>query len=296
MGRITGILVILLLTALGSVAHAAVRVEPAVLDLEGVRREEFRFHVTVHNEGPGNTVVFPVTAEVDALTGGVYQPGGPGENHQLSATWVEMPRDEVRLKPGQSKEVPVMVKLNIHAEPGPFHHVIAFVPGTSPDVTARVIEQAPGTTVNILVREDAVERLNLVSFLTPRRVLFGFPSVLTATIFNGGNRGLVPEGRIRLFDRDDREVDSVPFNTNGTMVSEGQQVEIRSEWRGTGFGRYKAVLEMRYGNLTDNAVADSTFFWVIPVWLIVALVSATAALVMLLTYLLHRNVRRHAEQ
>ena len=33
MGRITGILVILLLTALGSVAHAAVRVEPAVLDL-----------------------------------------------------------------------------------------------------------------------------------------------------------------------------------------------------------------------------------------------------------------------
>lgn len=279
------------------VAQAAnLKIEPAINTIEGIRREEFRFDLTITNSGPGMATVFPVPAEVDAETGEFRHHGGPSGDHQLSSSWLEFPRKELFLRSGQSKTLPIKFIINRHAEIGEYHHVIAFVPGTHPDVPVSVVAQSPKTMVNIKVKEDVVERLNLVSFGPVRRILTGFPVNLTATILNGGNRELIPDGRVRILDRHDREIESLTFNSKGVAVPEDTQTDIGTAWESRGFGRYKAVLEMRYGQASDHVAADSTFFWVIPLWLIGAAVGGALLLIIFLTHFIHRRALHHARQ
>lgn len=298
------ILLIVLATFLGFsamsdvVQAASVSTEPSIVDIEGQRREEFRFDLSVTNQGPGVANAYPVVAEIDPDTGALSVRGTPAGAGRYASSWIRMQRDNLYLRAGQTKTVPVMVQLNVNAEPGVYHAVILFVDADSPEEAVTLADQQVARTmVNVAVQEDAVERLNLISFLTPQRLLFGFPSVLQATIMNGGNRALAPFGRIRILNRDDEEVGAVPFNAEEVTVPEDGEATISTTWEGNGgFGRYKAVLEMRYGNVTDSTVVDSTYFWVVPIWLIVALVGTALVLVLGLTHIVHRRTVHHAKR
>jgi hypothetical protein len=123
---------------------------------------------------------------------------------------------------------------------------------------------------------DVKELLQVSSFSTDNVVFSGDDALFKFQLQNIGNQPLDPKGEIRIYDRRGEEVASVNVNNEGKVVSPDKTNQLASVWGAvSGFGRYKAVLDVTYGSQQVASVQDATYFWVIP-WKQLLIVSIIA--------------------
>lgn len=267
--RISAFLLFSILCSLfsASAAHAAtLDVSPVILDGKGKPREILRYTVTVANTSNVTKIVYPWVATVDAKKGDLS--AEEFEERQRSeslGSWIEMSRQGIAIPPGESREVPILVQLDLYAKPGNYHARLNFSPGPTAAKAEANIEETSSVLLNVEVLDDANERLQLAAFTPDKNFFGGDKASFSYKVENIGNRGVTPTGKIRIYDRKGEEVATVDANEKGEKLEPDAKLALASVWAaGDHFGRYKALLELNYGTDGRGVITDTVFFWIVP--------------------------------
>lgn len=259
----------ILLFLLPSYAFAAssFTATPAVIDGKGKVREILHYSMTVVNTTKHLVTVYPWVTDIDTNEGnsGSSDLAGTHEKElsESLARWIEVTRGSVDLLPGEQKDVPITIQINLNAKPGVYHSAIHLsAGGTRPDAEANK-NDTMDVLVNIEVLDDINERLQLNTFVPAKGVFANETASFNYHIENIGNRGEVPHGKIRIYDKSGREVASVDANQDAKRLEPSSKLMLSSVWAsGNSFGRYKAMLDLEYGG--RGTLQDTVYFWVIP--------------------------------
>jgi hypothetical protein len=243
-------------------------VTPALIDGKGKQRDIIRNTIIVTNTTKHLVSIYPWVTDMDATVGStdVSDLGGSSQGGNLSeslARWIEVTRGVVDLLPGEHKEIPVMVQIHLNAKPGMYHAVLHLSAGSNRASAEASKAETEEVLVNIEVLEDINERLELASFTPQKNFFTGTSALFDYRIANIGNRGLTPQGKIRIYNGHGEEVATVDANQEGKRLEPNAKEMLGSVWvAGDHFGRYKAMLDLQYGN--RGTLQDTVFFWIIP--------------------------------
>lgn len=240
---------------------------PVVIDGKGKQREILRYSVSVENTTKHLVSVYPWVTDVDTKKGeeGAHDLQGSTDKELPAslARWIEVTRGSVNLLPGDKKDISITVQINLSAKPGMYHATIHLSAGGDRDSAEKNLADAVEVNMNVEVLEDINERLQLATFFPVRNVFSGDQADFSYSIENIGNRGLIPHGKIRIYDRRGQEIATIDANKNGKKLEPSAHELISSVWSsGNEFGRYKAMLDIEYGG--HGTLQDTVFFWVIP--------------------------------
>ena len=262
-------------------------VTPAIIDEKVLPREIVSETITVTNLTESNVDVYAIVNNIDVSSGKQeFLNRADVELKDSLANWISVTRGVIRLSPGESRDVNVSINVNLNAEPGKYHAAISFMWGGSRAWAENNVKKGVATIVNIEVADNVKERLQLGTF-TSRELFFATPDVsFSYDLENTGNRDLVPVGEVRIYDRKGREVGAVAANKDGATIAPNETGQIASAWTATaGFGKYKALLDIEYGDSQLGTVNDTIYFWVVPWKTIVGLFLTLASVVGLFTYM-----------
>jgi len=272
-------------------------VTPVVIDGKAKPRDILKESITITNTAEHLLTLYPSVNDVEPAEG--EQSFVPAQSSldlaDSLANWIELSRGVIELKPGESKEVPFIIHVNMNGKTGVYHAQISFAHGTT-RADAEAVGPLATVTVNLEVQDDVKEVLQLGKFSTGRFFLAGDDVRFDYLLENIGNQELLPRGEIRVYDRRGQEVASVDVNKDGKAVSPDQMAQLASVWAAAeGFGQYKALLTVYYGKSQTASVQDTVFFWVVPWKQLAALFILGLAAAIFFAFYFHRMIElRHA--
>ena len=211
------------------------------------------------------------------------------------ANWIEIPRGVIEILPNEKKKIDFMIRVNLRAHPGIYHAVIIFAEGSTRDIAEKKLASAPSVMINLEVIEDIKERLQLKKFI-PDKILFsGLQAAFSYELENIGNKPLEPSGEIRIYNKGGKEITSFDANQDASFLEPDTTMALASLGSVSGFGRYKAVLDLEYGTKQRGTIQDTVFFWIMPWKFISIILSFLIMFTVSVAYLVHcRHLRRAA--
>jgi hypothetical protein len=211
-----------------------------------------------------------------------YAQGASGLSNSLS-NWIELTRGVIDLAPGEVKSVPFVITINQNAVPNMYHANVTFSEGSTRD-QAQASTPLATVAVNVEVDANIKIAMQLTKFTSDNIVFTGDDVLFNYQLQNIGNQAVSPTGQIDIYDRNGQEVASVDVNKEGNSVSPDQTAQLASVWSGaSGFGKFKALLTVNYGN-QEAAVQDTVFFWVVP-WVQILEILAASLVAMIILWL-----------
>lgn len=205
------------------------------------------------------------------------------------ASWVEITRGVIELGPNESKKIPYLIHVNLSAKPGSYYARLQFRQGAK-RLEAEANKEGSSLMLNVEVSDNAKERLQLGNFLSDSSVVLGNTVSFSYLLENVGNRLVEPRGSIRIFNRRGEEVGSIPLNASGEEIGPENKKQLATAWSATGrFGKYKAFLDLEYGEGQLASVQDTVYFWVFPWKEITAALFAVVVLAIVGTYIVHMS-------
>jgi len=255
---------------------ADMSVSPSVIDKEGKPRDIVKGEIILKNLTGRKISVFPDVKDFAKDAGPSSMTG-----------WVELSRGVIEIDAGEARAVPYLLHINYDAKPGHYHAVLWFGTGSFRGEAEGHPERSAEILMNVKVLDDAIERLQLATFIPDRQIFPTEEAQFSFGLQNTGNRLVAPGGNLRIFDRRGREIAVVPVNTDRKIISpEGKEL-LAAAWNAEGmFGRYKAVLDLEYGGQLKQ-ITDTTFFWVLPWGKTLSLFTGMSVAIVVITILLH---------
>jgi hypothetical protein len=261
-----------------------------VIDGKGKTREILRYTLTIQNDTKHMLELYPWVADVDAATGvtGSSDLGGgsPGDTRTASPSrWIEITRAQTLILPGEKKEIPLLLQIDLNAKPGMYHALVHVSQGGNRAEAEANTTGTENVAINIEVLDDIHERLELNTFIPEKNFFSGNAASFSYAIANIGNRGLTPTGKIHIFDRRGEEVAAIDANKDGRRLEPNQKEMLASVWSANGeFGRYKAMIELDYG--ARGMVQDTVYFWIMPWTKLLGMFGALAVIVVIVALML----------
>jgi len=253
---------------------------PPVIDKEAKPRDIIKGELTLKNTTNHKISIFPDVRDYTKNTGA-----------SSMTSWIELSRGVVEIGPGQTHAVPYLLHVNYDAAPGYYHAVLWFGTGSFRSEAEAHPERAAEILVNIKVLDDAIERLQLATFIPDRQIFPSEDTQFTFGLQNTGNRLVSPGGNLRIFDRRGREIAVVPVNTDRALIAPESKELLAAAWTANGqFGRYKAVLDLEYGG-QGKQITDTTFFWVLPWGKTLSLFTGISVAIVLTAIFLHARAQ-----
>lgn len=263
-------------------------VTPVVANEKAKPRDIIKKELILTNNTSGRVNLYISVRNIDPQTGDQVATGPTESDLSTSlANWVEITRGVIELDPGESRKIPYLIHVNLTAKPGSYFARIAFHEGSSRSM-AEGSDTNTELVLNLEVLDDAKERLQLGNFLADDSVVLGKEVNFSYLLENVGNRLIEPRGSIRIFNRKGEEVGSIPLNADGEEISPENKRQLAATWAAEGrFGKYKAFLDLEYGESQLASVQDTLYFWVFPWKEIMASLIGVLVLGILGTYIVH---------
>src|SRR3990167_1411890 len=215
---------------------------------------------------------------------------------RLYASVNEITVGRVELTAGETKEIPVTIRVNQKAPPGIYHAFVGFGSGSNRDIAqAKVLEgQGMGAVVRIVVGSKQEEFLRLVSFTTDRFSISPDKGQITYILENTGDVPLQPTGDVIIYDSRGRELTSVSLEDESKTISApGEKVTYTKPLPLMNrLGKNKAYLSLEYGVQNRAALYDTNFYYSIPWFYLVIIMVLLAIVLTILVILLRRNLKR----
>lgn len=279
---------------------ANIKVEPLVVDHQGLPRDIIKGSFKITNPNHYKANVYSVTKNFDPTKGTQeFIELGEADLSSSLANWISAATIMTELNPGETKEVPYDIEINMRAKEGVYHAVMFLVQGISRSEAEAELASAPQLVFNVTVGDDSKDRLQVARFSGPGTVT-GSKAKFIATVNNTGNTTLKPTGEVRIYDRNGKEVSAIPVNIDKGEVAAGEEREFAIEWdKARGLGRYKAQLVLEFGDKQFQTYQDSIYFRLLPWPLVLFLIMILGGLALLLVYTLHRahtNRLQHQEE
>lgn len=206
-------------------------------------------------------------------------------------SWIEVTRGRIEVPPGEEREVPVTFRINPRAVPGEYHAFIGFVsaPNRPAAQSATMADEADGVIVKITVDDQREDSLHIASFLVDRFVVNDESRQINITVENPGDLRSVPRGEIIFYDSRGEEITSVPVNNENIGVEPGDKMSLQATVPDiVEPGRFKANLALKYGENQRASLYDTTFFYVVPLYMIILTIIAITIVTFIVFYLFKR--------
>jgi hypothetical protein len=269
-------------------------VRPLLIDVAGLPRDVVTKTVVLKNDYPDRKlVVFATVNEISVdKSGEIKEFVSPvmTDRSVTMTSWIEVRRARIEIPAGEEIEVPITFRISPTAEPGDYHAFVGFVPTTNrPTAESIALKgEASGVVIKVSVTDKRVNSLRLKNFLIDRVQLTG-DGVVKIGIENTGDLSSVPSGEIIFYDSRGVEVNSVPVNEESISIEPGGDAVLTAMLPMAGeVGKFKASLNLRYGENQRAQLQDATFFYQIPLYLLIS-VGVGALLVAIITALLFRR-------
>lgn len=287
---------------------------PVIIDDKARARDILKHSITLVNNADYKLNLYTFVNNILSEEG-KQEFSDPSKADQTSslANWIAIRRGSIQLNPGEKKKINFEISVNLRAKAGIYHAAIAFVEGATRYEAETKLNGASSVTVNLEVVNKVTERLNIKKFAPGRTFFSGFPVSFSYEFENIGDSPETPSGEIRIYNRSGEELTALKINENGLAVEPGTILKLANFWPGVqndafnakvasirqgsgGFGRYKAILVLEYGDNHSKVVQDTVFFWIMP-WLeILIIFTISAFLIIALTYLIHRRYLKYDEE
>lgn len=271
-------------------AAADVSLLPVLIDEKAKPRDILKETLTIVNTSDRKLNLYPSVNDVNPEEGteAFTRAQGADERSVSLANWIELSRGVVELGPGEEKSIPFVIRVNLNAVPGTYHAYISFYEGSTREA-AEQSEPEARMAVNVEVQADIKEVLQLNKFSTDAIFFSGDDVLFNYQLENIGNQDLQPKGEIRIYDRRGKEVAAIDVNDDKQTISPDQVSQLASVWSAaSGFGRYKAFLNVDFGKTQKASVQDTVYFWVVPWQQLIGLLVASLIAVVFLALYTHR--------
>lgn len=216
------------------------------------------------------------------------------------AEWFTVPTEPITIPREQSFEIPITVHFPENAAPG--GHYAAILVGTKPirnDNEQSKLQTAQMVTSLFFARVagDVVESGSIREFTTTETLLGSPEATFTLRFENKGNVHLQPRGDIKITNMWGEERGVIPINQDanyGKVLPESTRNYTfvwKGEWSVADIGRYSAVATLGYGDKDKQFSSAKTYFWVLPLKLLLGVFVGLAVFFGLLTWLVRMYVR-----
>lgn len=251
-------------------ADVTYTVSPLVIDEKLKPRDIITRTITLTNTGSQPITAFPTVNNISVTDGGKIQEFFPpvlSDRTASLASWIEIRRLGINIKPGESYDFEVILRITPQPKPGTYHAFIGFGYGRiRADAEAQVESgQAPGTVISVTIADKKNILLKLSGFIVDRFVTKVDNQAAVYTFKNPGEEALTPTGEIILYDSKGKEVSALSVNDEKIQIPPGGEHVFTASVPVDGlFGKYKAFLSVTYGDSQQGSVQDTSFFYVFP--------------------------------
>lgn len=277
----------LILSSSSVYAVEGLTVTPAIIDEKAYARDILKQDITFTNGSARKMTLYLSVNNIDSQEGKMkfvdYQ---NADRNTSLANWIEVSRGVIEVGPGETRTIPLEIRVNMGALGGEYHAAISIGEGSTRAEAEANPLRASTVLINLEVLENIHEKLDLKKFASDKIFFLSPPITFSYVLENVGNRALTPSGEIIVYDRRGNEVTSMPIN--GKSIEPNSTVNLASAWNGnTRMGRYKAYLSLEYGDTNKGSITDTTFFWVIPLPFLIGISGAFAVLAGSLAWFIH---------
>jgi len=283
------------LSATIALAAPQYSVLPLVIDESLESRDIVNREITIANTGSEPVTVYPSINNISVQEGGTVQEFlAPVESDRTTSltAWVEMARSGIDLKAGETRKLPIILRIPGTAKPGEYHAFIGFGHGRNRDEAETQVRngRAPGTVVSIVIEDKTFSFLKIAGFVIDRFVINPDNQAAVYTFRNPGDEPLTPTGEIIIYDSSGKEVSTIPVNAEEVSVPPGGEHVFTATVPLSGlFGKYKAFLSVEYGGAQRGSVQDVGFFYALPLHIVILVVGGLLVLVAGAAWYTHRK-------
>ncbi len=279
-------------------------ISPTIFDMAAEPGQVWQSTLRVINVNP-----FDLTVYVDVVNFAPKGEGGDGrfipiiDENRTGATlaeWISISREAIVVPREQTKEIPFTVSVPSDASPG--GHFAAILVGTKPlenEAGPARLQTAQMVTSLFFARVagDVIESGSIREFTTERTIL-DTPEVDFLLRFeNKGNVHLQPQGDIRIYNMWNEERGVIPINQYtdfGNVLPNSVRkftFTWKGEWSVSDVGRYSVVATLGYGSEDRKFVTAKTYFWVIPIKLLLGVLIVLGLFFLLISWLVRLYIR-----
>lgn len=265
-------------------------VTPVMIDEKAKARDILKKSLTIINTGDKKISLYPFVNNIDANDGEkeFKTVSGSQDLADSLANWIELSRGVIELSPGEEKTVPFIIRVNFNAKVGSYHAQLSFNKGSTRS-QAEKNKNSVSVLINLEVLSDIKEKMQLGKFTTDRIFFSGDDVLFNYQLENIGNKTVTPRGEIRIYNRRGEEIAAIDANSKNTPFEPDKTALLASAWSSAkGFGKYKAFLNLDYGENQTASIQDTIFFWVIPWKMLVGVFMASLFGVIMFAFVFHR--------
>ncbi|MCK4539738.1 hypothetical protein KAU09_01125 [Candidatus Parcubacteria bacterium] len=274
-------------------------ISPRIIDEKAKASEKIERTIKLKNNTGYKMDIYPVVNDL-SMSDGKQEFLDPSKlDKSLSlARWIRIKRAAIQIMPGEETEVPFSVEINQSAVPGKRYAVVSFPNASNRPLAEAKIdkENVPQIMINVEIEDETVEKAQLINFSALAKTHFVWPIKFSVELKNIGNVSFKPEGQVLIYNRREQYLDSLKFNDAGESIEAGGQKKIYLDWNAKkGIGKFKAKLELEYGEKYRRDLQDTIYFWILPIpFLLFSIGGLFLATVFLIIYLFKKTYRaRH---
>jgi hypothetical protein len=251
-------------------------VRPFLIDVELVPREHYTETVVLRNEHEQRKyVVYATVNEISVDKEGEIKEFVTPVMTDRAVTvtsWIEVTRGRIEVPPGEEREVPLTIKVSPQALSGEYHAFVGFVPAPNRPTAENIARDgaADGVIIKVTISDQREDSMHIASFLIDRFVTGKADRVAQIEVENLGDLSSAPTGELIFYDSRGVEIDAVPVNENGLVIDPGETEVLAVTLPKEGLlGKTKANLVLEYGENQKASLQDTTFFYVVPMYILV---------------------------
>lgn len=259
-----------------SVRASEISISPIFIEETLSSREDAKNLVTLKNSyTTRKAVIYATVNEIDVDAGDeIKEFISPimSDRTNTVTSWIEVTRARIEIPPGESREVPINIRLHPQAKPGVYYVFIGFVEASNKPAAQAIATagDANGVIIKVTVEDEREDSMKIKSFIINRFVTSDDTKEINVEIENLGDLSSAPSGEIIFYDSRGIEVTSIPVS--GDEIKPGEKGILKATVPiSDNLGRYKANLSLKYGENQTASLFDTNFFYLIPINTIVIL-------------------------
>lgn len=270
-------------------------ISPKLLDITVEKREIQTRDITLTNDS-GFKRIYATVNEISLDENGEIKAFEYATNEDRTDTvtsWLEISRGRISLEPGETKTIPLTIRVNPKAKPGLYHAFIGFpVASNKSEAQSKAMAgKAPGVMVRLAIDQERKEFLRLDGFSVERFVTNQNEEVVKYTLNNPGETEIIPRGEIIFYDSSGNEESSLEINPDQVEIAPGEQSQFTAMLpEALKAGKHKAFMSLEYGNDQLASLNDTTFFYVMPLSTMLMIFGGVMIFALLVTIYLYRKM------
>jgi hypothetical protein len=275
-----------------------ITIRPFLIDNVMVPRESKEEYIRLQNDYEfRKAVIFATVNEITVGSDGeIRQFVSPVMTDRTTnvTSWIEIGRGRIEVPAGEAVEVPLTIRTHPYAEPGEYHVFVGFVEATNRTVAEQtaLAGDANGVIVKVTIGDERVDSMRVTSLEVDRFVTNTDSQQVLVTVQNPGELPSAPSGELIFYNNRGIEIAVTPVNERGVQIAPGGAetfaVTVPFE---NDLGRFKANLNLRYGANQQANLFDSTSFFMIPLWYLIAFGVAVLGLLVIFSIIFRRTMQ-----